>query len=167
MLRRPGNDHVMVWQHFLNRLRLIMIKFYRDKWWTMIEWSLNLALESIYNHIKYSKYWKRNSRMQIEHIANTTSSFLNGTHLEIVENKPENHVYIWIQAFENMHKSCVLGPERYFLDLLYTISKFSVLSQPMRSKSATRRNCVGHMPENPPTQSTSERRCYFQFSYGG
>ena len=65
--------------------------------------------------------------MQIEHIANTTSSFLNGTHLEIVENKPENHVYIWIQAFENMHKSCVLGPERYFLDLLYTISKFSVL----------------------------------------
>ena len=128
MLRRPGNDHVMVWQHFLNRLRLIVIKFYRDKWWTMIEWSLNLALESICNRIKYSKYWKQTfSRMQIEHIANTTSSFLNGAHLEIVENKPENHVYIWIQAFENMHKSCVLGPERYFLDLLYTISKFSVL----------------------------------------
>ena len=81
--------------------------------------------------------------MQIEHIANTTSSFLNGAHLEIVENKPENHVYIWIQAFENMHKSCVLGPERYFLDLLYTISKFSVLSQFMRSKSVARRKCVG------------------------
>ena len=47
----------------------------------------------------------------------------------IVENKLENHVYIWIQAFENMQKSCVMGPDRYSLDLLYTISWFSVVFQ--------------------------------------
>ena len=120
--------------------------------------------------------------MQIEHIVNTTTSFLNGTHLEIVENKPENHVYIWIQAFENMHKSCVLGPDRYFLDLLYTISKFSVLSQ--QSSYALKIGCGTKLRwfeederthdlaqavkfKEPPTQSAFERRCYFQFSYVG
>jgi len=45
----------------------------------------------------------------------------------IVKNKLENHVYIWIQAFENMQKSCVMGSDRYSLDLLYTISRFSVV----------------------------------------